>query len=80
MAAAGIPALQVAFVRPPIGSHQLQSLFQKICGSPGKAFARLHGVFDDANVVASFCQLNELLGTPFAEEKHQPMSAQGLFL
>ena len=28
----------------------------------------------------AFGQLNKLLGTPFAEEKHQPMSTQGLFL
>ena len=46
--------------------------------------------FDDANIVdwasakgnsqMAFVQLNQLLGTPFAEEKHQPMACQGLFL
>ena len=46
--------------------------------------------FDDANIVdwasakgnsqMAFGMLNKLLGTPFAEEKHQPMSTQGLFL
>ena len=46
--------------------------------------------FDDAHLTdwksskgsgqATFSQLNALLGTPFAQEKRQPMSAQGLFL
>ena len=46
--------------------------------------------FDDAHLTdwqsskgsgqAAFGQLNTLLGTPFAQEKRQPMSAKGLFL
>ena len=46
--------------------------------------------FDDANIVdwasakgnsqMAFGMLNKLLGTIFAEEKHQPLSTQGIFL
>ena len=46
--------------------------------------------FDDAHISdwksskgsgqAAFATLNSLLGTPFAQEKRQPMSAVGLFL